>query len=126
MTPVDDNDDKTDLALEAFFESARAEPPALPQALRDRILDDAANVQPVRGAAPGVWAALREALGGWYGVGSLVTAGVAGIWIGVLPPAEVLDPVSMLSVETTSYDLFGGIVGDAGWSLEEEDGNDGV
>jgi hypothetical protein len=83
--------------LEEAFGLARAEAakPA-PEALMARILADAAReavplAPPARAAQPriGRLAALFAALGGWPAVGGLATAGVAGLWLGLSPPAAV-------------------------------------
>jgi hypothetical protein len=90
--------------LEAFFEAARTEAPALSDGLRDRIVADALAVAPAR--AP--WwrfAQLREVIGGWYGLGGLVTAGLMGLWIGIAPPVDAMDPLAFLD-GATALDIF--------------------
>ena len=60
-----------------------------------RVLGDAAAVQDMANTTPtarnGMWAGLMEVLGGWPAVSSLAAATVAGIWIGVAPPAPFAD-----------------------------------
>ena len=81
--------------LEDAFALARAEAarPA-PEALMARVLADADRERPpLRAAAPrpGRLAAALAALGGWPALGGLATAGVAGLWLGLSPPAAVED-----------------------------------
>ncbi|MCU9847770.1 hypothetical protein OEZ60_07090 [Defluviimonas sp. WL0024] len=89
--------DRTDERLEAFFEAARREPPVPTEALLARIHADARQVQdvarPVAAQVPRVplRARLAQALGGWQGLGGLVTATAAGLWIGY---AGIADPAS--------------------------------
>lgn len=89
--------DRTD-PLETFFEAARAAPAEPDAALMARVLADAGRVQAERRAAavtrplravPGWRATLAEAIGGWPAMAGLAAAMVAGIWIGVSPPAAL-------------------------------------
>ena len=90
--------------LEAFFEAARMHSPDLPDRVRARILTDAETVMPARvRRAP--WAQLRELLGGWYGLGGVATAGLVGLWIGVAPPTDSIDPLAFFDAEMT-LDFF--------------------
>lgn len=45
--------------------------------------------QPSR-RAPGLWAELARELGGWRGAGGLITATLAGAWIGLADPGGLL------------------------------------
>ncbi len=121
-------DDK-DIDLAAFFDAARADPPAMPGALSDRILADAhrvladeerlAQARRDAGKRPGLRAQLAAALGGWYGAGGLVAACAAGVWIGVAPPQGLPDPGSIWLASDTSWDIYetGGL-----WAAVSEDG----
>lgn len=90
-----------DRALDALFATARQEPPVPSADLLARVLADAEAVQAARQStrqaaqvprsprpAPmaarlgGAWRGLLDAVGGWGGVGGLVAAGAAGLWIG--------------------------------------------
>lgn len=84
-----------------------------------RVLADAAAYQPqpdqtaaasgreaVLGARPGLWAQMMEVIGGWPALGSLGTATVAGIWIGVAPPAAVLDLTAALVGDEVSVAMY--------------------
>jgi len=95
--------------LEAFFGAARRAAPVPSEALMGRVLTDALAAQdaqsvpisapeqmlrPVsqqRPARPGLWAQLREALGGWPAFGGLAMAGVTGLAIGIAAPGGVMD-----------------------------------
>ncbi|MEM8579545.1 MAG: hypothetical protein AAGF60_16980, partial [Pseudomonadota bacterium] len=73
--------------LDKILVEVRDVPVPVPERLMGRVLQDALAAQPVRGAAPvSVWARLREALGGWQGLGGLAAATCAGVWIGLSPP----------------------------------------
>lgn len=94
--------------LEAAFEAARAQPPQMSAQLAARIAQDAVAAQP---AAP-LWRRIVAAVGGPAGVGALVTATVAGFWLGVAPPAQTVDPlvlagIGSLAVEEPWDDLIG-------------------
>ena len=116
--------------LEALFAKARQAPPAMPQALNMRILEDAAEVQAERRAAGSLkilqqvsegsfavfarrlWGQFSGAVGGWPTMGGLAAASAAGLWIGLAPPSFMPDPVllAQLSADTASlpfdsYDL---------------------
>ena len=89
--------------LEALFEDARAQPPQMPDGLAERIVADALAHQP-RGP---LWRRVMAAVGGPAGFGGLVTATVAGLWIGVAPPLDAVDPLVLFgAVESAAdYDL---------------------
>lgn len=83
--------DKTDRddELQAFFDAARQQPMPASEALMARVLRDALSLQaaakPAAPGAPrvGLLAGLWSAIGGWPAAAGLVTATVAGVWIGV-------------------------------------------
>lgn len=107
--------------LEALFEDARAQPPQMSQDLSERIAADALRHLPV---VP-LWRRLLDAIGGAAGLGGLVTATVAGVWIGVAPPADSLDPLVLFgaveSVDTfDATDLTGLMWSD--FDLDSEEG----
>ena len=82
--------------LSDMFEEARATPAPVSGDLLARVLSDAAAAN-----APTGWRGLLAVLGGWPTMGGLVAAGVAGLWIGVAPPAAV----STLSAELLGQDI---------------------
>ncbi len=97
-----ENSDDFD-GLEAFFAAGRAQgpatvPDALPDALMARILADAAAVQaaaarpvtrPATAARPGLWRRLSETLGGRGALAGLLSATLAGLWLGFSPPDQI-------------------------------------
>lgn len=94
-----DNDAETE-ALDALFETARAHPPEVPQALMARVLADADVLQPTYGRHHAVRLGLRawiaDLLGGWQGMGGLVAAAAAGVWIGWSPPETLPDAGALI------------------------------
>ncbi|MEH6646320.1 hypothetical protein [Sulfitobacter sp.] len=101
--------------LEAVFEAARAAPPQMPTALLARI---EADTQAQQRPAP-IWRRLLDAIGGPAGLGGLVTATVAGFWLGVAPPADTLDLLVLIgATEQATDDDFADLSG-FGWYSEE-------
>ena len=49
---------------------------------------------------------LREGLGGWGSMGGLVAAGLAGVWLGVAPPAIAGDPIGRFIEARQGIDIF--------------------
>lgn len=83
-----------DALLETFFDEARAAAPSPSRTLVERILADAENQQAplaptTRRPAPSLLSRLRDALGGWGGVGGLATATIAGLYIGFVQPSPL-------------------------------------
>jgi hypothetical protein len=114
-----DEEKMNDGGLEELFEAARREPPAVTEALMQRVLADAASVQP----APTLsgWRGWLRLLGGAPGLGGLIAAGVVGVWLGVSPPQAVPDLAGLLlGAESTLYDdgEAGPLTG-FGWDLGE-------
>lgn len=106
----------TDTELDLLLRAARRDEAALPADLAQRMQADAARVQneilgraarPARPARPGLWAVLRDALGGWPGMAGLATACAAGVWIGLAPPAMLPDPLGLVQGGEAQIDLFG-------------------
>ena len=98
--------------LETLFAAARADPPGLSDRLLATLEAEALAAQPrVRRR----WLA---AIGGLTGLGSLVTATLAGVWIGVVGPEGLAVPVeTMLGVDTAAVaEGFG-----PGWEWAEGD-----
>ena len=100
--------------LDDLFAAARAQDAPPSPALLARILADAASEQP-RAPAPARLArprfrlaALIAALGGGGALAGLATATVAGLWIGLAPPAAVDDFAATLwaSGEGDSVELI--------------------
>ncbi|SCZ68991.1 hypothetical protein SAMN04488118_108165 [Epibacterium ulvae] len=114
---MDKQDDISDDALDALFATARAQPPSMPDALKQAVLADAASVQhnlvkearnqsatPTEG-----WRLVVDMLGGFLGVAGLATACVAGLLIGLSPPGVFADPEVWAIFDTAlpvdSFDL---------------------
>lgn len=106
--------------LDDLFTRARATD--VPEGLMGRVLEDALAEQPVPRArvAPSLWQQITSALGGWQGMGGLVAATCAGLWIGISPPQDLPEGLSVFLGSDTVYystedpSLFG-----FGWDLEE-------
>lgn len=104
-----------DRDLEHLFQAARQEAPALPEALTQRILADAAAQQP-DAALPvrlGWRDWVEDFLGGWVGLGGLAAASAAGIWLGFAPPSGLPDAGAVL-------------IGQGGQAVDVFQGNDMV
>lgn len=105
---TDDKDD--DATLTPFFDASRAQAPAPSADLMARVLADARAEQPttaapVRPARParGRLATVFDALGGWPAMAGLTAATVAGVWIGVNPPAGMADQLAGLLGTDQAY-----------------------
>ncbi len=106
--------------IDALLAAAREARPEVPEALMARVLADAENAQPRRAppALP-IWARIADLVGGWQGMGGLVAATCAGIWIGWSPPALLPDAGALL----LGYDGAGALNSTAeltsfGWDVE--------
>ena len=113
LAPGVDLDADLDAGLAVFFDAARREAPALSADALARMTDQALAVQagfgtvaaPVPAARPGLLAQLAAVLGGWPGMAGLATAGVAGLWIGAVPPAGLVNlAVDMGAVTSSAED----------------------
>lgn len=105
--------DPDDRMLDDLFAQARAQAPQPDDALMARVLADAAEQSaPVSSPVsspihqPGFWARLSDALGGWPALGGLAAATVAGVWVGIAPPAGVEDLAASLIGDTVSVTLL--------------------
>lgn len=94
--------------IDDIFAQVRTQSPAVPDDLMARVLADAADmlVQPVVAPKQGLWSIFVELIGGWPSVGGLAMAGIAGIWVGVAPPASVTTWTADLIGSPVSIDLF--------------------
>lgn len=110
-----------DKILEAAFVQARMQDAVPSEALLDRIMLDADSVladsTPVlERPRQGFGAVLLDAIGGWPSFSGLAAATVAGLWIGVAPPAAVTDLSAGLwggtiEVPLLESDIFVGLEG---------------
>lgn len=112
MTMADNSDDIE--GLEAFFAAGRTSAPQMSDALMARILGDAAveqaRIEDARTGRPGMaaakrpnpWRVLIAVLGGRKAVAGLLTAALAGLWLGFSPP----QPLSGLT-QTVAQSVLG-------------------
>jgi hypothetical protein len=115
-----------DFELDVFFSAARDGAPLPDGDFMARLTAEAIAEMPVAGAresAPvggtfsgpvmGTWGQIRQALGGWTGLGGLVTACAVGLWVGVAQPSTVTAGLSTAGLstvvwgETASLDAYG-------------------
>lgn len=98
---------KEDQMLETLFADAGDVP--MPDGLLDRIVQDAAEVQPsfepVTPDGSGIWSRISDAIGGWPSLGGLATAAIAGLYVGFANPT-VLETVGVLEDVGTETVLF--------------------
>lgn len=120
------NDRDDDTRLEAFFAAARSEALEPSADLLARIALDAQDQQravPQIGVAAPRRARSRqlfEMLGGWPAIGGLVAATMAGIWIGVSPPAPVAAATDhYLGMDDTFYIVDLGVGAGAEFVFDE-------
>ena len=110
-----------DEILEAAFVQART-PDMMPsEAALNRIMMDADSVLAQAAPVPerpkqGFGAVILDAIGGWMAFGGLATATVAGLWIGVSPPAALTDLSvgiwgATIEVPLLESDMFAGLEG---------------
>ena len=99
MTDHHDHNKDPD-GLDAFFDAARRTTPRLSDEALARMTSQALSVQAdvTRSMAvarperrPGILSQLLAVLGGWPAMAGLATAGVAGLWIGAVPPAGLVN-----------------------------------
>jgi hypothetical protein len=125
-------DPAQDGAIERLLAEMRADPPEPSAALLARVMDDAmaaaeATAMPIAApvaapvAAPrravrsgrgaSVWSRAAIALGGWGSVGGMLTATVAGLWIGFSGAAasDTLSAVWPRAAELGSVELLPGL-----------------
>jgi len=101
-----------DPELEVFFDAARRTAPQPSGDLVARILADADAEQPKapEPVRPPWWRSVLDGLGGAPAIGGLLTATVAGLWIGAAQPFG-LEPLTYVPWEATDLaddDTFGG------------------
>lgn len=113
---MSDHDQDT---LDAAFAAARRPDPAPSEALMARVLADAEAAQSrpaTREPRPTRWSGFFDLLGGWPAVSGLAAAGVAGLWLGLAPPASVEDLAGTLLGNVTEVSILGDL---DGFALEE-------
>lgn len=99
-----------DLELDALFAQARGRTADPSPDFMERVLRDALAAQPTPGPVavpmkrPSKLRQFLSAVGGWPAVAGLATAGVAGLWIGISPPAAVATTAeTFLGAESDLY-----------------------
>ncbi|MEO3415406.1 hypothetical protein AAFO92_12180 [Roseovarius sp. CAU 1744] len=111
--------------LESYFQAANEVAPEPSGRLMSRVLEDALAAQPASEAlrsAPvvgGLWRDFLRAVGGWPAMAGLVSATVAGLWLGIAPPAALPGAtIAYLGLDDASYpvDAAPGL----GFDLSEE------
>lgn len=113
MTKSEHSDD----ALEALFAEARSHPPALPDRVLARVIEDARRLQPSSAGnrMRGWW----RMLGGLPGLGGLVTATCVGFWLGVAPPEGMPDLADQILGQQVMADETAPDLSGFGWDIEE-------
>ncbi|MCG7519094.1 hypothetical protein [Ruegeria sp. Ofav3-42] len=94
--------------LDLLFAQAREKRPELPDDLAVRILTDAETVRlerrkPDETKTNPLWTRVLAGLGGWQGMGGLVAASMAGVWIGFSAPAFLPDPANYIYAQDVSF-----------------------
>jgi len=106
--------DRMDRDLAGLFDAARRAAPEPSPDLLARVLADAQAVQaeqaaPTPARSPSRvtrWRQFVDTLGGWPAMAGLVSAGVAGLWLGINPP-EVLSALPLAGFGTSDGALIG-------------------
>ena len=109
--------------VDAVLHDVAGVAPRPDDALMARVLADAARVQdaPVQAAPrPGIWAQISAALGGWPAMSGVALAGVAGLWVGMSPPAAIEDAAASIFGVTDAVSFL-----DAGAVMDLEGLSDG-
>lgn len=92
--------DKDVRSTDVLLAAARSQPPAVPDALMARVLADADALQPSHPVpdrpSGGLWTRISDLFGGWQGLGGLVAATCAGVWIGWNPPLVLPDAGALI------------------------------
>lgn len=97
--------------LDTLFAELRHEEASPPEALFSRVLADASALQPTPVIAPvqhqNVLQKIADAIGGWPAISGVAAAGVAGLWVGLAPPASIDAWAADMLGTTTSVSLIG-------------------
>ncbi len=101
----------SDQDLDQLFATARRsvpEPePDFLAALGDAAVEAMAAAPMPAPRQDGIWSQVATWLGGWGGVGGLVAATAAGVWIGISPPELLPDATQLLTSGVSDVDGFG-------------------
>jgi len=107
MTKHEMSDQDLDQLFAAARRSAPEPEPDFLAALGDAAVEALAAAPMPEARQEGIWSQISTWLGGWGGVGGLVAATVAGVWIGVSPPALLPDATQLLTSGAAEVDGFG-------------------
>jgi len=103
-------DPATKLVDDLLAESAAVDP-NVPDDLMAAVMRDALDMQPTavaREVPQGLWAMVLDLVGGWPAVSGLAAAGVAGLWLGIAPPAALESVAADVLGDVQAVDLLGG------------------
>lgn len=99
-----------DEMLDDLFAQARRVTPEVAADLMARVMADAERSSQPAIAKPAprrdLMSRILDVLGGWSVVGGLTAATVAGVWIGISPPAALDDLTAGLSGDVVALSLF--------------------
>ena len=101
--------------LDSLFAAARAHPPRPPADLVTRVLADADALclpsQVARNAPrrSGLWSSLGALFGGGGALAGMMTATVAGFWLGFAPPSDLGVMSSLLGADSAAIELMPGL-----------------
>ncbi len=114
----------TEAEIEALLDTLADESAEPSDALMASVMDDALARQPRISSGrrrDGFLTQLFSAVGGWGGLGGLVAATCAGVYVGVSPPEGLLDTMNLVWVvdQQEAFDSAPGLTG-FGWVLEED------
>jgi len=99
----------SDAELDRLLADMARDVPEPSEALMQAVLADAMAMRPAPGGVKpaGLVAGLLAAIGGWRGMGGLLTAGVVGLWVGIAQPSG-LDAEALALWDALSPDVTGG------------------
>ncbi|MEY1556406.1 hypothetical protein AB3Y40_12305 [Yoonia sp. R2331] len=113
-----ETDNKDEALADAVLRDVACIAPAPDDALMARVMADAARAPELKdhAARGSIWAQLVASVGGWPAAGGLALAGIAGLWVGVAPPASIEDAAAGLFGTTDTVTLWddGGIFAEEG------------
>jgi len=97
--------------LDNLFAEARSEEVSPSDDLLTRVLADAAALQPQQPpvtviSVPTLWTRVMNSIGGWPALSGVAAAGVAGLWVGLVPPDAIDSWVADALGDTTSISFI--------------------
>ncbi len=99
---------ENDTELDRLFAAARQNRDHLPDDLAIHMMTDAEAVRmerlkPKSAPAQRLRRRILDAIGGWQGLGGLVAASAAGVWIGFAAPGFLPDPANLWMPQDTVF-----------------------